>query len=70
MIFVDFTKTTDENNCSPVTNDIQPTICTSISDSDQIKTLLSQTKFASDIASYIGENIDDSTKVMLLEKHW
>ncbi|XP_076284969.1 LOW QUALITY PROTEIN: 52 kDa repressor of the inhibitor of the protein kinase-like, partial [Lasioglossum baleicum] len=60
----------EEKTCSPVTNDIQPTICTSTSDSDQIKTSLSQPKFASDIACYIGENIDDSTKAMLLEKHW
>ncbi|XP_076658585.1 52 kDa repressor of the inhibitor of the protein kinase-like [Halictus rubicundus] len=60
----------EEKTCSPVTNDIQPTICTSTSDSDQIKTSLSQPKFASDIACYIGENINDSTKAMLLEKHW
>ncbi|XP_037876693.2 52 kDa repressor of the inhibitor of the protein kinase [Bombyx mori] len=56
----------EEKTCFPVTNDIQPTICTSTSDSHHIKTSLSQPKFASDIACYI----DDSTKAMLLEKHW
>ncbi|XP_064214539.1 52 kDa repressor of the inhibitor of the protein kinase isoform X1 [Tribolium castaneum] len=60
----------EEKSCSSVINDIQPILSTSTSDSDQIKTSVSQSEFASDIACYIGNNIDDSSKAMLLEKHW
>lgn len=61
-----------EKQHSPVIDDIQcmPISYKSVSDSDQLKNSLSLSTFSSDIGWYVGKNIDDCTKAILLEKHW